>query len=545
MKVCLLYEDKERADSGTYFDTASIIQDLGLKSLFTAGAKKLIYENDEVKRVEPEDLYLSETLKSVMMIPLATGEEIAFRQDIVKDSILHEDLIRGLYEISSETLKVWAELGRGPREKMASSNPVTKLITDIKVLHLFCDSLSKIKNLFAIQDKELTSQGLNRFKSEFLEAFSDEREAFVKRVLEDISFYTDGSDQEDEGKEMVVKPRIVLECGLEDGLKFSSLKLEDVSSESMKFYKIGSTMYKLREYKNSHIPDSFSAVSDIHINEQTRQLEYGIVRYLADELKWLVEEFQTFFDRLKFQTAFYLAAVQLKAQLDRFGLKGCFPAVCDRRDLDFVDLKEFVMAIEQQSIDIIGNTCSLENSDLLIVTGANQGGKSTFLRSIGIAQVMMQCGLFVAAESYKSGIFPRIFVHFTRREDSEMNSGRLDEELGRMSRIIDEIGEGSLLLLNESFATTTEKEGSVIAYDIIRALKEAGVKILTVTHLLSFARRVHEETKDDPASGVVFLSAERKHDGTRTYRMIRHEPELTSFGLDLFEEIVEKRSMQR
>ena len=544
MKVCLLYEDKERADSGTYFDTASIIQDLGLKSLFTAGAKKLIYENDEVKRVEPEDLYLSETLKSVMMIPLATKEEIAFRQEIVKDSVRHEDLIRGLYEISSETLKVWAELGRGPREKMASSNPVTKLITDIKVLHLFSTSLSKIKELLAVQDEELTSRGLTRFKSDFLEAFSNEREAFVKKVLEDVSFYTDGSDQEDEGKEMVVKPRIVLECGLEDGLKFSSLKLEDVSSESMKFYKIGSTMYKLREYKNSHIPDSFSAVSDIHINEQTRQLEYGIVRYLADELKWLVEEFQTFFDRLKFQTAFYLSAVQLMAQMERFGLKSCFPVVCDRRDLDFVDLKEFVMAIEQH-VDVIGNTCEFKDKDLLIVTGANQGGKSTFLRSIGIAQVMMQCGLPVTAASFKSGIFPRIFVHFTRREDSEMNSGRLDEELGRMSRIIDEIGEGSLLLLNESFATTTEKEGSVIAYDIIRALKEAGVKILTVTHLLSFARRVHEETKDDPASGVVFLSAERKNDGTRTYRMIRHEPELTSFGLDLFEEIVEKRSIQR
>lgn len=544
MKVCLLYEDKERADSGTYFDTASIIQDLGLKALFLAGAKKLIYDKGEVKRVEPEDPYLVETLKSVMMIPLATKEEIIFRQEIVKDSVRHEDLIRGLYEISSETLKVWAELGRGPREKMASSNPVTKLITDIKVLHLFSDSLSKIKELLAVQDEELTSRGLIRFKSDFLEAFSDEREAFVKRVLEDISFYTDGADREDEGKEMVVKPRIVLECGLEDGLKFSSLKLQDVSSESMKFYKIGSTMYKLREYKNSHIPDSFSAVGDIHINEQTRQLEYGIVRYLADELKWLVEEFQTFFDRLKFQTAFYLSAVQLMAQMERFGLKSCFPVVCDRRDLDFVDLKEFVMAIEQH-VDVIGNTCEFKDKDLLIVTGANQGGKSTFLRSIGIAQVMMQCGLPVTAASFKSGIFPRIFVHFTRREDSEMNSGRLDEELGRMSRIIDEIGEGSLLLLNESFATTTEKEGSVIAYDIIRALKEAGVKILTVTHLLSFARRVHEETKDDPASGVVFLSAERKHDGTRTYRMIRHEPELTSFGLDLFEEIVEKRSIQR
>ena len=126
-----------------------------------------------------------------------------------------------------------------------------------------------------------------------------------------------------------------------------------------------------------------------------------------------------------------------------------------------------------------------------------------------------------------------------------MNSGRLDEELGRMNKIVERIGEGSLLLLNESFATTTEKEGSVIAYDIIKALTEAGVKILTVTHLLSFARRIHEESKGNPDSGIEFLSAERKDDGTRTYRMIRHEPELTSFGLDLYEEIVEKRSIPR
>ena len=209
--------------------------------------------------------------------------------------------------------------------------------------------------------------------------------------------------------------------------------------------------------------------------------------------------------------------------------------------MKFDDLKEVVMKLEQR-INVIGNTCSLKGTDLLIVTGANQGGKSTFLRSIGIAQVMMQCGLMVTAKSYSAGIFPRIFVHFTRREDSEMNSGRLDEELKRMNGIIENIGEGSLLLLNESFATTTEKEGSVIAYDIIRALKEAGVRILTVTHLLSFARRVHEDMLSKEMTGTEFLSAERKQDGTRTFRMIRHEPELTSFGLDLYEAIVEKKT---
>ena len=151
---------------------------------------------------------------------------------------------------------------------------------------------------------------------------------------------------------------------------------------------------------------------------------------------------------------------------------------------------------------------------------------------------MMQCGLPVTAQSYKSGIFPRIFVHFTRREDSEMNSGRLDEELKRMSGIIDNIGDGSLILLNESFATTTEKEGAIIAYDIIRALKEAGVRILTVTHLHSFAKRVYDETRDDPEAGVEFLCAERREDGTRTFHMVQGAPDFTSFGLDLYEKIV-------
>ena len=117
-----------------------------------------------------------------------------------------------------------------------------------------------------------------------------------------------------------------------------------------------------------------------------------------------------------------------------------------------------------------------------------------------------------------------------------MNSGRLDEELGRMNQIVEHLGERSLVLLNESFATTTEKEGSVIAYDIIKALNEAGVKVLTVTHLLSFAQRMYDEASE--GQGVEFFSAQRLPDGSRTFKMIQHEPELTSFGLDLYERIV-------
>ena len=540
MKVCLLYADRERATDASYYDPKSIIQDLGLESLFLVASKEMTYEDGAVKKVEEKDPFLVESLRKIMMIPLTSQEEITFRQEIVADSLRAPDMIREMYRISSETLVKWNELGRGIREKIRMGNPVVRLTTEIRVLHLLCDAITVVRNLVE-QQKELASQGLVAFREELRKAFSEEREAYVRKILADISFYTDGLDQKDEGRDQVVKPRIVFECGMEDGLKFSSLKLQEVASVSTKFYRRGSTRDKLQKFINSWMPDSFSTIEESRIREQTQTLEYGIVNYLVKRLRWVTDEFQTFFDQLRFQSAFYLGAIHLKQNMDRFGLRWCFPKVCDRRDLEFTDLREFVMALEQR-VRVIGNSCSLLQKDLLIVTGANQGGKSTFLRSIGIAQVMMQCGLPVTALTFRSGIFPKIFVHFTRREDSAMNSGRLDEELSRMNGIVEHIGDGSLVLLNESFATTTEKEGSVIAYDIIRALKEAGVRILTVTHLLSFAKRVYGETKDNPESGVEFLSAERLPDGRRTYRMIRSEPELTSFGLDLYDEIVGKNT---
>ena len=537
MKVCLLYADRERANTETYYDTKSIIADLGLDALFSAAAKEIVYENGEVKKLEAEDEFLAGTLKNIMMIPLASAEEIAFRQEIVADATNHPEPVRGLYRISTKMLAKWNELGRNIRERIRRGSPTMRLLTEIRVLTLFCDSLSTVRKLLEASDG-FTSRGLRAFREEFCEAFSEEREATIRKVLRDVSFYTDGLEQKEE-QLTAVKPRIVFECGLEDGLRLSSMKLEEVSSVSSRYVRKGSTRDKLQKFINARIPDSFPTAEEGRVKEQTQALEAAVVSYLVRKLRGLTDEFNTFFDQLRIQAGFYLAAVQLTEHMRRLSTEWCFPTVCDRKDLAFTDLREFVMSITQR-IRVTGNTCSLQGKNLLIVTGANQGGKSTFLRSIAIAQVMMQCGLPVTAREFRSGIFPRIFVHFTRREDSAMNSGRLDEELKRMNGIVEHLGDGSLVFLNESFATTTEKEGAVIAYDIIRALTEAGVKVLTVTHLLSFAKRVYGETKDRPESGAAFLSAERKPDGTRTYHMIEGEPELTSFGLDLFDRIVGK-----
>ena len=540
MNSFLLYDQTDKLMDPPYYDAKSIIQDLGLKALFLSAAKEVIYEESgQVKKIGKEDLYIQDCMRKVMMIPLRTEEAIKYRQDILRDFLENEDLIRSLYEISSKVLEEWNKLGRGVMEKMSNSNPAAKLISDIRVISLLTANLRTIRDLLEERKEKLHSHGLRSLLKRLKEEYSEEREAYVQKILTDIDFYVGDRETEEFGG-LVVRPRIVLECGLEEGLKFSSLRLQEVASQNKKFYKPGGTIDKLQELKNSRIPDSFSTVKEIAIRDQTTQLEFQVVSYLIGSVASIVSDFGPFFDNLHLQSAFYLGAVNLKHQMKRFSLEYCFPKVCEKDQLTFRELKEFVMCLEQR-VDAVGNTCDMKHKMLLIVTGANQGGKSTFLRSIGIAQVMMQSGLMVTAERFESAIFPDLFTHFTRREDSEMNSGRLDEELGRMNQIIEHLGEHPLLLLNESFATTTEKEGSVIAYDIIKALNEIGVKILTVTHLLSFARKMYQECQESPDSDIEFLSAERLQGGVRTFKMIQHAPELTSFGLDLYEEIVENR----
>ena len=95
-----------------------------------------------------------------------------------------------------------------------------------------------------------------------------------------------------------------------------------------------------------------------------------------------------------------------------------------------------------------------------------------------------------------------------------MESGKLDEELRRLSRIADRIGPRSVLLCNESFASTNEWEGSEIGREVIGALLQADVRVFLVTHLFELARGYHRQPSED----VLFLRAERRADGSRTFR---------------------------
>lgn len=115
-----------------------------------------------------------------------------------------------------------------------------------------------------------------------------------------------------------------------------------------------------------------------------------------------------------------------------------------------------------------------------------------------------------------------------------LSRGRLEEELKRMSSIISQLSTDSLVLLNESFASTTEKEGSQIAYNIIMPLYKKKIEIMMVTHLHEFARKMYDQQLD----GTEFLVAERKENGERTFHMLRGRPHYSSYGTDLYQYMI-------
>ena len=114
-----------------------------------------------------------------------------------------------------------------------------------------------------------------------------------------------------------------------------------------------------------------------------------------------------------------------------------------------------------------------------------------------------------------------------------MTSGKLDEELSRLKGVIGMIKPNSLMLFNESFQSTSEIEGSTIAYDIIRALNEKNIMVVMVSHMYHLYTLLEKNYNNK----VYYLRASRDIDGHRSYKLISDKPLETSFALDLYEEI--------
>ncbi len=169
-----------------------------------------------------------------------------------------------------------------------------------------------------------------------------------------------------------------------------------------------------------------------------------------------------------------------------------------------------------------------------ILTGANRGGKTTITQAAGQLFVLAQGGIYVPGESFTFHPVDNIFTHFPADEDKTMDYGRLGEECSRFRELYSEATSRSLLLLNETFSTTSFEEGYYIARDAAKAILKKGIRTIYNTHMHKLAlelEAIDDGTGTDRAASLTM----RSEGGTRSYKVLSAPPEGLSYARDIAE----------
>lgn len=454
------------------------------------------------------DTLLLETARTVLSHEVTDPDVIIYRQQVLTDTLANLSLVQQIYDIAAgvDGIELRHKVFVGG---LKSKDPAAILRRSVRIMELLTETLRELRNLTNRSAEQFRSPGFRQLSTMLAEQIPDDYLAIVGDYLSEFQL-----------------PRGVLlssQLGAGNSAEHHLLhqpprrrwlsRLTDTPSEGYEF--------------------TIDA-NDIPGEEALNKLAGRAINDVANTVTQSAEHLQHFFSRLRWELGFYLGCANLHRALTKRNVPICFPVPTPTSPHRFHcnDLRDIGLCLATDS-HVSGTAVDAEGKSLTVITGANGGGKSTFLRSLGTAQLMMQAGMFVAAQAFAANVRAGIFTHFTREEDATLTLGKLEEELARMNTIVDQINPASLLLCNESFASTNELEGSQIAREIIDAMIDSGVKVFFVTHLYDLGHSLH--ARHDPTH--LFLRAERQTNGLRTFQLIPGAPEPTSYAQDSFRQI--------
>ncbi|MCR5796721.1 MAG: hypothetical protein K6G63_02245 [Eubacterium sp.] len=501
MRPFLLYRDKSLKNARLYSSFQDLQKDLNLNVVMNVMTGK-----------SPEKI---EAIKTVMITPLENADELEYRYAISDDMWANKGLCKELTDLAdmayNETRQYKAEL---EQNRGKSSERAGVILAVLRYVELALDIFANLKSIINNKDYTISSEGLRAFGQRINKLPIEEMIEFHKQLF----FYVTGGEG-------------VFSLRLSGGLKIDESIFLDCNTKKHPKLSNSSKSFKKFYYRVSKKDKVL--IEGEELNKDIKVYIEAHIKKIIDEYNDLIDELMTYFFDLYREVNFYNGINNFRERMGQLGFPLCKGNVSeDRHKKYFEDLYEISLGIFSQKYPV-PNTFTTDKL-MTLITGANQGGKSTFLRSIGIAQVLMQCGMPIPAKKYISPLYSNIHTHFTRKEDAQISLGRLEDELNRMNTIINNLSEDSLVLLNESFASTTEKEGSKIAENILVPLYQNKIQVMMVTHLHEFARKMFESNSQD----IKFLIADRRPSGERTYRMIEGEPHYSSYGTDLYKEMI-------
>ena len=232
---------------------------------------------------------------------------------------------------------------------------------------------------------------------------------------------------------------------------------------------------------------------------------------------------------------YYIRFIDFLSKIEAKGFKLTKPKAVPKGDVSmqakgFYNFKLAMNLLTPK--DLVVNDLVFDNDHTIyILTGANRGGKTTATQGIGLLYALAQGGVYVPADSFEFAPADCIYTHFPADEDQTMDLGRLGEECIRFKEIFTEATDSSLILMNETFSTTSFEEGYYIACDSIKALLTKGARTIYNTHMHKLGIDAEDFSKDfkKKASSLIVKS----DGGKRSFKLAIAPPEGSSYAADI------------
>jgi DNA mismatch repair protein MutS len=436
-------------------------------------------------------------LKPFFYAPLRDVAAVRYRHDVLRD--LEKGEVR-------EYVEVFAEQMRRQREHLAQAEKLhyrgqqERLFLD--AVAIYCDAVSGLAEELAQLD--LTSRGLQAFRAYLAEyAASDD---FASRAAETRTL----RDELATVKYCVhIWGNKVTVTEYDDEADYS----EDVEATFARFKQGAVKDYRL------------SLPNWLDMNHVEAQI-LGMVARLYPELFLALGEYcirhRAFlddtiaaFDR---EVQFYLSYLEYIERFKSAGLSFCYPNVSARsKEEQAQDAFDLALAnkLVPEGSAVVCNDFNLEDPErIIVVTGPNQGGKTTFARMFGQLHHLASLGLPVPGRDARLFLPDRVFTHFEKEEELATLRGKLEDELVRIHDILQRATDQSVLIMNEVFMSTTLGDALVLGTEVMTQLINLDLLCVCVTFVDELASlgettvsMVSTVVPDDPAS--------------RTYRIVR------------------------
>lgn len=464
MKYSILYKTEEREQS------SSLIYDLSV---------------DRCIANLSSDIRKNEYFCRILSSPMTRTENILYRREILSDLSNNKALFSELKTLFARYDKLkadWLEL-KGSGERVSADRGSEAMLdyvySSLKVTALFPKTiLSFFSSIVeAFEGYEISSEGLTRlcgYARSLLENKS-------LRQIEDIASHFMYNTPEDYDFELA--------CRIGDALNCVSAEICSVTEREKKKNPLLSILSKKK--KQEGIAETTSEDAKAAALEILGEAMYQTDRLLSD----ITDSIYDSFYGISRELDFYEVAVKYLDFLKDSGKPWCYPELT-ANGIKTSELYDLFLLTEGKC-EVYPNDADFTGYKGVLIRGKNNTGKTTFLRSVAIAQLFCQAGLPVAAKDASLPVFSGIYTHFSGAEEEFTVgdvSGRFEGEVKAVAEIMDKVTEGSLVIFNETFQTTAYDEGSVAIEGILRALTALGCRYIFVTHLTQLFSMLGDDT---------------------------------------------------